>query len=176
MARLRIPPQQQLDASDLPRRARKLRYNYYGFTIGGPVWIPNVYNTDKKKDFFFFSTEFSREIRGNTVTDTVPTQGQRNGIFQTPCVTGGPGCDPQEFAVNEPNFTGTPDPNAVAFLARAILSPIPDISNGFNFIASRTCGEQFQPLRHPLGPCYRRQSYLHGQLYANEHPTRWPQQ
>lgn len=132
-----------LDASDPFLGAPgKLRYNDYGFTVGGPVWIPKVYNTDKKKDFFFFSTEFSREIRGNTITDTVPTQGQRNGIFQTPCVTGAAGCDPQEFAVNEPNFTGTPDPNAVAFLARYPL-PNTDISNGFNFIASSPAVSNF---------------------------------
>jgi len=126
----------KLDASDPFLGAPgKLRYNDYGFTIGGPVWIPKVYNTDKKKDFFFFSTEFSREIRGNTIHDTVPTEGQRSGIFQTPCVQLTPGCDPQEFPVDEPNFTGTPDPNAVAFLARYPL-PNADISNGFNFIAS----------------------------------------
>jgi outer membrane receptor protein involved in Fe transport len=129
-----------LDANDFFLNAAgqskgKLRYNDYGFTIGGPVWIPRLYNTDHKKDFFFFSTEFSRQIRGNTITDTVPTLGQRAGIFQTPCVTGGAGCDPQEFPVDEPNFTGTPDPNAVAFLARYPL-PNADDANGFNFIAS----------------------------------------
>jgi outer membrane receptor protein involved in Fe transport len=120
----------------------KLRYNDYGFTIGGPVWIPKVYNKDRKSDFFFFSTEFSREIRGNTLTGTVPTQGQRNGIFQTPCVLGTAGCDPQEFAVDEPNFSGTPDPNAVAFLARYPL-PNADISNGFNFITSSPAVSNF---------------------------------
>jgi outer membrane receptor protein involved in Fe transport len=132
-----------LDASDPFLGAPgKLRYNDYGFTIGGPVWIPKVYNKDKKSDFFFFSGEFSREIRGNTVTGIVPTEGQRNGIFQTPCVTGGAGCDPQEFAVDEPNFTGTPDPNAVAFLAR-YPQPNADISNGFNFIASSPAVSNF---------------------------------
>jgi outer membrane receptor protein involved in Fe transport len=132
-----------LDASDPFLGAPgKLRYNDYGFTIGGPVWIPKVYNKDRKSDFFFFSGEFSREIRGNTVTGIVPTQGQRNGIFQTPCVTGASGCDPQEFAVDEPNFAGTPDPNAVAFLARYPL-PNADISNGFNFIASSPAVSNF---------------------------------
>jgi len=126
----------KLDASDPFLGAPgKLRYNDYGFTIGGPIWIPNLYNKDRKTDFFFFSGEFSREVRGNTVTGIVPTLGQRNGIFQTPCVTGGAGCDPQEFAVDEPDFTGTPDPNAVAFLARYPM-PNADISNGYNFIAS----------------------------------------
>ena len=141
-----------LDASDPFLGAPgKLRYNDYGFTIGGPVWIPKVYNTDKKKDFFFFSTEFSREIRGNTITDTVPTQGQRAGTFQTPCVINGPntpGCDPFETRADEPNFTGTPDPNAVAFLDRY---PLPNSNaynpdgtpTGFNFIASSPAVSNF---------------------------------
>src|SRR5215831_897908 len=68
----------KLDASDPFLGAPgKLRYNDYGFTIGGPVWIPNVYNKERKSDFFFFSAEFSREVRGNTVTGIVPTLRQR---------------------------------------------------------------------------------------------------
>ncbi len=35
-------------------------HNVYGFTIGGPVFIPNVYNTDKKKTFFFYSEEWRK--------------------------------------------------------------------------------------------------------------------
>jgi hypothetical protein len=31
------------------------RYNNYGFTIGGPLYIPKVYNTAKDKMFFFWS-------------------------------------------------------------------------------------------------------------------------
>src|SRR5438067_2096546 len=32
--------------------------NDFGYTIGGPVFIPKLYNTDKKKTFFFFSEEW----------------------------------------------------------------------------------------------------------------------
>jgi outer membrane receptor protein involved in Fe transport len=113
----------------------KLRQHDYGFTVGGPAWIPKLYNNDRKKDFFFVSAEFRREIRGNLITDTVPTQGQRNGIFQTPCVLGTAGCDPQEFPVDEPNLTVAPDPNAIAFLNRYPL-PNADSSKGFNFTFS----------------------------------------
>ena len=28
-------------------------YNNFGFTLGGPIYIPHVYNSDKKKTFFF---------------------------------------------------------------------------------------------------------------------------
>src|SRR5204862_2380279 len=37
--------------------AKKASYKKhdYGYTVGGPVFIPNHYNSDKKKTFFFFS-------------------------------------------------------------------------------------------------------------------------
>ncbi len=35
-------------------------YNVYGFNIGGPIYIPNVYNTNKNKGFFFFNQEWRK--------------------------------------------------------------------------------------------------------------------
>ena len=35
-------------------------HNVYGFTIGGPVFIPKVYNADKKNSFFFWSEEWHK--------------------------------------------------------------------------------------------------------------------
>jgi hypothetical protein len=29
------------------------KHNDFGFTLGGPVYIPGVYNTNKQKTFFF---------------------------------------------------------------------------------------------------------------------------
>src|SRR4029078_12663048 len=39
-----------------------LRYNNFGWTIGGPILIPRIYN-GKNKTFFFFSQEFRRVIQ-----------------------------------------------------------------------------------------------------------------
>ncbi len=36
--------------------------NDFGFTIGGPVYIPGHYNTDKQKTFFFWSEEWRRDL------------------------------------------------------------------------------------------------------------------
>jgi hypothetical protein len=47
--------------SDGTARVPALRYNDFGYTVGGPVWIPKVYN-GKNKTFFFFSQEFRRII------------------------------------------------------------------------------------------------------------------
>jgi hypothetical protein len=41
------------------------RYNNYGFTIGGPLYIPKVYNTAKNKTFFFWSEEAQSHFSAN---------------------------------------------------------------------------------------------------------------
>src|SRR5215475_9388119 len=61
-----------------------LRYNNFGYTIGGPVFIPGVYNEGKNKTFFFFSQEFRRVITYNNFIASVPTAAERQGIFSSP--------------------------------------------------------------------------------------------
>ncbi len=59
-----------------------LRYNNFGYTIGGPVWIPGIYSRGHDKTFFFFSEEWRRIIRQPTENFvTVPTLRERNGDF-----------------------------------------------------------------------------------------------
>ncbi|HXE63299.1 MAG TPA: TonB-dependent receptor [Bryobacteraceae bacterium] len=59
----------------------KTRRNDYGFTIGGPVWIPKVYN-GRNKTFFFVNWEQFR-VGGNIIPDalSVPTADYRQGNF-----------------------------------------------------------------------------------------------
>ncbi|MGA8734914.1 MAG: carboxypeptidase regulatory-like domain-containing protein [Terriglobales bacterium] len=76
--------------------------NDFGFTIGGPVYIPNHYNTDKQKTFFFWSEEWRREIvpaSGFFSVTAVPTLAERTGNFSDVC--------PTSTAVN-PNFPNCP--------------------------------------------------------------------
>jgi hypothetical protein len=55
--------------------------NDYGFTVGGPVWIPKVYN-GHDKTFFFFSMERYPVSQGtNNLFNTVPTAAYRQGNF-----------------------------------------------------------------------------------------------
>src|SRR5437868_163544 len=49
-------------SSGRPNIPPVLRYNDFGFTIGGPVFLPKVYNTEHNKTFFFVSEEFRRVI------------------------------------------------------------------------------------------------------------------
>ncbi len=58
----------------------KNRQNDYGFTVGGPVYIPKLYN-GRNKTFFFFNFEQYRQHNSRLVYDTVPTADMRNGNF-----------------------------------------------------------------------------------------------
>jgi hypothetical protein len=63
------------------------RYNNFGGTIGGPVYVPNFGEgsgsmlTKLKRTFFFFSEEQRRDLRYPTLTATVPDASLRQGIF-----------------------------------------------------------------------------------------------
>jgi hypothetical protein len=61
-------------------RINKYRYNDFGFTLGGPVYIPNVYN-GRDKTFFFVSENWLKEITYTTGSAVVPTSEERSGSF-----------------------------------------------------------------------------------------------
>jgi hypothetical protein len=57
------------------------RYNDFGFTVGGPVWIPKIYN-GRDKTFFFVSENWLKEIADqNAAVAYVPTADERAGNF-----------------------------------------------------------------------------------------------
>jgi hypothetical protein len=60
-----------------------LRYNNFGYNIGGPVWIPKLYSRGHEKTFFFFSEEFRRQRGVSVVAGQYPIEAQRRGIFTT---------------------------------------------------------------------------------------------
>src|SRR5262249_33687773 len=63
-----------------------LRYNDFGYTAGGPVYIPSMYD-GRNKTFFFFSEEFRRVINYNASNVQIPTLDERQGIFANPVCT-----------------------------------------------------------------------------------------
>jgi hypothetical protein len=148
-----------LDANNFfANRARrhkgKFRFNQYGGTIGGPIWIPKVYD-GHNRSFFFFSYEGVRRVTGiDPVFLTVPTAAQRRGDFSNlRDVTGNliPIFDPLTTTRNaagqfvRTQFPGNiiPDnrisPNAKALLA---LTPLPKHN-------ALKCVHTGQQLRYP---------------------------
>lgn len=57
-----------------------IRFNQFGATFGGPVYIPKLYD-GRNKTFFFFGYEGLRWVRSYTTTGTMPTALQRAGDF-----------------------------------------------------------------------------------------------
>src|ERR1700677_374589 len=69
--------------------------NDFGFTIGGPVFIPRLYNNDKQKTFFFWSEEWRREITPSPFATTiVPSVPERSGDFSDVCPAAGSPVNP----------------------------------------------------------------------------------
>lgn len=58
------------------------RQNDFGGSIGGPVWIPKVYN-GHDRTFFFFNYEMYRKHQATDTFGTVPTVAMRNGDFSS---------------------------------------------------------------------------------------------
>jgi hypothetical protein len=57
--------------NNLAGRARsKFRLNNFGGNIGGPLWIPHVYNDSRNRTFFFVNEEWRKLVQG-----TQPTTG-----------------------------------------------------------------------------------------------------
>ena len=52
-----------LKAGGKPRS--KFQLNIPGGNIGGPLWIPHVYNEAKNRTFFFWNEEWRRLIQGS---------------------------------------------------------------------------------------------------------------
>ncbi|HXR74547.1 MAG TPA: carboxypeptidase regulatory-like domain-containing protein [Bryobacteraceae bacterium] len=59
----------------------ELRYNNFGWNLGGPIYIPKLFNTNKDKLFFFVGEDFKRLRQGAANTWTVPSVAQKNGDF-----------------------------------------------------------------------------------------------
>ena len=55
--------------------------NDYGFTAGGPIYIPHIYNSDKKKSFFFYSQEWKKQSQPSSASWTTPSAGLVSGMI-----------------------------------------------------------------------------------------------
>ena len=73
-------------------------YNQYGFAVGGPVYLPKLYN-GRNRTFFFGSWEKLNQVSESTGIASTLTSAERNGDFSAAGVQ-----------ITDP-FTGVPYPN-----------------------------------------------------------------
>jgi hypothetical protein len=65
-----------------PERIPPFRRNEFGFSNGGAVWIPRVYD-GRDRTFYFVEYQGFRQVLGTTQVFPVPTAAERNGVDTT---------------------------------------------------------------------------------------------
>ena len=63
-----------------------LKWNDFGYNLGGPFYIPGHYNQDKSKTFFFWSQNWRKYRQGSVFSLGAPSRRMRQGDFSE--------CDP----------------------------------------------------------------------------------
>jgi hypothetical protein len=76
--------------------------NQFGFSLGGPVYIPKLYH-GRDKTFFFVDYEGLRQGTASTFTATVPTLAERGGDFSGDVISTPSG--PVQIAIFDPATT-----------------------------------------------------------------------
>ena len=134
---------------DATKGAPPYKKHDYGYTIGGPVFIPGHYNSSKQKTFFFFSEEWRRDlVPGQTFLQGVPSVAERGGDFSDVCpnLFVPTGTDPMIDCPTDPR-TGAKfnlaarGPLLVDANAQAILSEISAPTSTATLSAPTACGQ-----------------------------------
>ena len=113
------------------------RYNDPGYTIGGPVYIPKVFEKTRNKLFFFWSQEWQEQLAPTAAKNvTVPTQLERMGNFSQSVDNNG-----NKLTIRDPN-TQLPVPGNIIPASQiyapgqalANLLPLPNaVGTGYNY-------------------------------------------
>jgi hypothetical protein len=119
----------------------KLRQNIFGANLGGPLFIPHVYNSARQKTFFFYNQEWRRIIQDSSpnTNPTIPAADRPVAGTNLQYV-------PEPYSQSEvivvPSVQQVPDPAFAAKLAAAGLSGYR--SGGTNCPTSNpVCGQPF---------------------------------
>ncbi len=177
----------------------KFQLNIPGGNIGGPLWIPHVYNEAKNRTFFYWNEEWRRLIQGSapSVTNAIlapnfPTAGA--SLAYTPPSGKAPivpvTSDPAKLALYQGDglTAGQPfpgnvipanliDQNAVLQL-NAGTFPKPNYNNGTQYIISipqpTNVREDIVRIDHNFNSKYQIMGhYLHDTLAQNYFPPLW---
>jgi hypothetical protein len=133
------------------RRRDSLRYNLYGGTVGGPVWLPGIYN-GRNRTWFFFGFEGIKDRFPEPTQQTVPSEAFRNGNLSSLLTLG------NQFQVYDP-YTA----RAAAQAGRIQRDPIPgNIIPASRLHAISKNYLNFYPLPNQPGDNQGRNNYISG--------------
>jgi hypothetical protein len=113
-----------------------LKQNIFGYTLGGPIFIPNHYNVGKAKTFFFWSQQWVVSHAGQTLLGATPTADMRNGLFPTAIKNPQTGLNYPTNGAGQYVLSGI-NSNSLAFMNA--LYPLPNNpAGGFNNYINNT--------------------------------------
>jgi hypothetical protein len=104
-----------------PGRIPPFRRNEFGFTNGGPIYIPHLYD-GRKSSYYFVQYQGFRQVLGTTQVMPVPTSSERAGI------------DPVTYADGSTDTLNVPVDSAIS----AILARYPQPNDPSGPFAGRT--------------------------------------
>ena len=153
------------------------RFNVETYTIGGPIFIPHHFNSDKTKLFFFWSQEYTGQfVTGGVQNKYTPTALERTGDFSKSLQNNG-----SLITINDPT-TGAPFPgnliptSRITPVGQAMLNffPLPNFAgtgsqaNIVNYFegASATHPRRNDVLRVDINPTSKLRAYFR---YINDH-------
>ncbi len=133
----------------------QLDYKRYGFNVGGPIWLGNLYD-GQNKTFFFSAVEWLYDKFPEPGQFTVPTEAQRNGDFSALLAQGIVIYDPltavrrADGRIERQPFPGNVIPaNRISPIARNYLNyyPLPnqagDAQGRNNYLSTNQRGDDF---------------------------------
>ena len=124
------PPGQLTGGQTFGTKAPLYRRQDFGGTIGGPLFIPGVFNTRKDKTFFFYSEEFRLEKTPTDYNYAVPGLKERGLILQSGGIRENLQTNPGTGAVYQDfDFTDVCPLNSGTFV-RAQFPDCPSVSPG----------------------------------------------
>ena len=115
----------------------RYRYNTWGYTIGGPLFIPKVLNKHKDKVFFFFSQErWPTKTNSGYQKYNTPTAAERTGDFshsydtngnpiyiRDPLKTGSCSASSQAACFTDPSRATTANPTGLNIIPTSRINP-----------------------------------------------------
>lgn len=101
--------------------------NSLGFEVGGPVYVPKLYN-GKNRTFFFASVDYRRQPATSIVNSMVLTESARRGLFS---YVGTDGVQREVNLLQIGNFSAL-NPTTMQLINKTPLPNNSDVGDGFN--------------------------------------------
>jgi len=129
----------------------KLRQNIFGANIGGPVFIPHVFNSARRKTFFFYNQEWRRIIQTSAPTTSTTMPNADRPVAGQDLAYVAPAYAPNQF-ITVPTVAQIPDPAYAARLAALGLTSYRSGGTVDCPAAPAPCGQPFpgQVIPHQL--------------------------